>query len=97
MQFSLRGFRQNANLRLYSFQGLDGDYTRHQFTVRVDLDLARRYAICIQELPLLCRELLDKAGLSGGDTLTFSEQDMLYVANRREETKSAGQRKLQAE
>jgi hypothetical protein len=52
--------------------------------VKADLALIRRYGIQIQELPLLCRSLLDRCE-EGHETqaLVFSEDDMRACANER--------------
>jgi len=53
------GFDQAAGVRLYAFQG-DADGIRTDYTVGVDLALTASHGIRIQELPLLCRELLER-------------------------------------
>lgn len=58
VRFALMGFDQDAGVRLYAFQGI-ADGMRSNFTVGVDLALIRSFGIQIQELPLLCRELLE--------------------------------------
>ena len=84
MEFVLRGFKQDASIRRYSFQGIAGDRTRTEFTICADLVLARKYKIPLQELPLLCRNVLE-GQLDGGQdhALTFTEQDMVVYATRR--------------
>ena len=94
MQFSLTGFSQSANVRLYSFQGVNSDGMHREFTVGVDLNLARQYAISLQELPLLCRKLLEGQPAVGEvDSLTFSEQEMLGIAERRAEAQREAEQK----
>jgi len=94
MQFSLTGFSQSANVRLYAFQGVNNDRMHREFTVGVDLNLARRYAISLQELPLLCRKLLEEQPAVGEvDSLTFSEQEMLGIAERRAEAQREAEQK----
>ncbi len=76
MQFILLGFDQRAKIRRYAFQGI-ADRTRTEFTVGVDLSLLPRYGIHMQELPLLCRELLERRGAAAdGRALTFTEEEM---------------------
>ena len=58
-QFFLTGFAQAAGIRTYAFQGRI-DASRIDCTVEVDLALIPGYGIRIQELPLLCRELLQQ-------------------------------------
>ena len=94
MQFSLTGFSQSANVRLYAFQGVTNEGMHREFTVGVDLNLARRYAISLQELPLLCRKLLEGQPAAGEvDSLTFSEQEMLGIAERRAEAQREAEQK----
>jgi hypothetical protein len=94
MQFSLTGFSQSASVRLYGFQGVTTDGMRQEFTVGVDLNLARQYAISLQELPLLCRKLLEGQPAMGEVySLTFSEQEMLGIAERRAEAQREAEQK----
>ena len=65
MEFMLTGFRQDNNVRRYTFQGIDTDRKRSEFTVGVDLSLVRKYRIPMQELPLLCRGVLQSRSLAG--------------------------------
>jgi len=75
------GFDQNAGVRLYAFQG-DADGVRSNFTVGVDLALTASHGIRIQELPLLCRELLERQVEGpGGRTLTLTENECAFYAD----------------
>ena len=77
MQFILTGFTQDMGFRVFAFEGVKADRTRAQYTVRADLGLVRKYGIRVQELPLLCRSLLDKcAEHEEKRTLIYSEDDM---------------------
>ena len=58
-QFLLTGFTQAAGIRTYAFEGRV-DASLIGYTVKVDLALIPRYGIRIQDLPLLCRELLQQ-------------------------------------
>jgi hypothetical protein len=81
VRFTLMGFDQNAGIRLYAFQGtLDG--TRATFTVSVDLALIPTFGIQIQDLPLLCRELLERQ-VEGQEsrTLTLTDTEMRVQAD----------------
>jgi hypothetical protein len=77
MQFILTGFTQDMGFRVFAFEGIGDDRLRTKFTVKADLALIRRYGIRIQELPLMCRGLLDRR-IEGEDqrTLIFTEEDM---------------------
>jgi|ERR1700689_3584102 hypothetical protein len=84
MQFVLTGFTQDLGFRVFAFEGIGADRIRTKFTVKAELALIRNYGIRIQELPLLCRGLLDRRE-EGGEiqTLTFTEDEMRVCANER--------------
>lgn len=84
MQFSLIGFRQDTAFRVFIFEGTAADHTRTAYTVRADLALTRKHGIRVQELPLLCQALLERAGESEQKyTATFTEEKMsLHAAAR---------------
>ena len=81
-QFVLRGFHQTMAFRVFTFEGIAADRVRSLFTIRADLTLARRYRIPLQELPLLCRAVLERLH-DGGDKRAFAytEEDMRLFAN----------------
>jgi hypothetical protein len=96
MQFILTGFTQETGFRVFAFEGVVVGQIRTVFTVRADLALSRRYGIPMQELPLLCRSLLDRQdeGAHNQDesgekhaldkhALTFSEEEMRACADKR--------------
>jgi hypothetical protein len=85
MRFVLAGFRQNENIRHYSFQGIGDDRrTRTEFSVGVDLSLLHKHGIPLQEAPLLCSLLLtSRVGQEQLRSLMFSEDDMLAHVERR--------------
>lgn len=60
MQFTLTGFTQDAGCRVFAYDGVGEDRTRIKFTVRADLALSRKYGIRLQELPLICLEILER-------------------------------------
>jgi hypothetical protein len=77
LRFILNGFKQDAGFRLFAFQCVEVDNSRTDLTVRVDLSLIRVYGICVQDLPLLCRGLLERRTDSEAvRALTFTEGDM---------------------
>ena len=84
MDFVLTGFRQDSNVRRYAFQAIAADHTRKEITVEADLGLIRKHRIPLQELPLLCRRLLEgHAATTRSNALMFTEKEMLgYVADR---------------
>ncbi len=75
-QFLLSGFTQAAGIRIYAFEGRI-DAKRIDYTVEVDLALIPGYGIRIQDLPLLCRELLQqRAQPDETSSVVFTEQRM---------------------
>jgi hypothetical protein len=60
MRFILKGFNQDLEFRVFEFEGISVDRERESFTVGIDVALARKYGIRLQELPLLCRGVLDQ-------------------------------------
>src|SRR5262245_23401059 len=75
-QLILRGFSQTEGIRIYAFEGI-GDGRRADYTVEVDLALIPGYGIRIQDLPLLCRELLQQRVESSEiRALTLDEHEM---------------------
>lgn len=81
MHFTLAGFGQIANIRRYHFDGVDDARRTQRFSVDVDLELIHRYRIPIQELPLLCRRVLER----GTDvaSVMLPESDMVRYADDR--------------
>jgi hypothetical protein len=84
MQFVLTGFTHDIGFRVFTFDRIGEDRERTQCTVRADLALARKYGIQIQELPLLCRGLLDRSEEKGDmQSLVFTEDEMRVCADER--------------
>ena len=87
MQFILTGFTQDREFRVFAFEGINSDRVRTAFTVRADLSLSRTYGIRLQELPLMCRGILEhrEEGQEEGNldnALTFTEEAMrLHASN----------------
>ena len=95
MQFILTGFTQDLAFRVFAFERMGLDKVRTKYVVRADLALVRRYGIQMQELPLLCRILLDRND-DGEETLTFTEDDMCLHAKGRAAAKDAAAQKRKA-
>ena len=94
MEFVLTGFRQESNVRRFAFQRVAGDHSRTEFTVSADMSLLVKHKIPLQELPLLCRALLEDQQQAGpGKAVTFTETDMLVYVNRRSAAKDEADRK----
>jgi hypothetical protein len=85
MQFVLTGFSQDLAFRVFAFERMGLDRVRTKYAVKADLALVRRYGIPVQELPLLCRNLLVRSdnGEESERTLTFTEDDMCLHAKDR--------------
>lgn len=95
VQFALQGFRQDVEFRVFTFERIAADRTRSLFTVQADLALARRHRIPFQELPLLCRTVLEQVQEAGEQrAFVFTEADMRIFANGiAERAEAARQRK----
>ncbi len=77
MQFILTGFTQDTAFRVFEFDYVGPGQVRTQFTVRADLGLIRRYGIQVQDLPLLCRGVLEtRSEAEEARTFTFTEDKM---------------------
>src|SRR5580658_91337 len=88
MQFILTGFTQDREFRVFAFEGIAADRVRTPFTVKADLALSRTYGIRLQELPLMCRGILEQReegpeeGAAVENALTFTEEAMrLHASN----------------
>ena len=79
--FVLTGFRQDLGFRVFEFDRAGKAQTRTHHAVRADLTLVRKYGLHIQELPLLCRRLLE-ASEAPGTSLTLPEADMIACAEK---------------
>jgi hypothetical protein len=82
MQFLLTGFSQDMGFRVFAFERIAEDRTRTPFTVKTDLALTRRYGIRLQELPLLCRAVLERPHEDGEKrAFAYAEEDMRVYAD----------------
>jgi hypothetical protein len=80
MIYIFTGFRQVNSVRQFGFDCVAEDRSRTQVTVGADLALARKHFILLQDLPLLCRRLLETSdGSALTDSLTLTEDNMLAV------------------
>jgi hypothetical protein len=78
VDFILVGFSDHDGTRRFLFErtGPGTGPVREKFTVDADMVMARRYRISVQDLPLLCRRLLDDADGTVSRTLIFGEAQM---------------------
>jgi hypothetical protein len=94
MQFILTGFTQELGFRVFAFERLGEDRVRTRCTVKADLVLVRRYGIRLQELPLMCRGLLERGDeAEATPTMIFSEEQMRVCANERAAAKEGAAHK----
>jgi len=97
MQFILTGFTQDIGFRVFAFEGIAEDRSRTPFIVRTDLALIRRYGIRVQELPLLCRALLEHREEGEVErTITFTEEGMRLHADHAAAERDAAKRRKPA-
>ena len=84
MEFVLVGFIHSGSRRRFTFESNGADHRRTPVVVVADLTLARAYAIQVQDLPLVCRELLEHsepcAVAAGVVTLTEAHMAALRTA-----------------
>ncbi len=94
MQFILKGFSQAMAFRVFAFEGIAGGRTRTAFTVRADLALIRKYGIRLQDLPLLCRAVLERRP-EGEErrAFTYTEEDMGVYADCAAEREQAARKR----
>jgi hypothetical protein len=94
MQFVLTGFTHEKEFRVFAFARMGEDRVQTHCTVRADLALVRRYGIHLQELPLLCRTLLDRGEeATESRALTFTEEEMQVCANERTARQGAAKKR----
>jgi hypothetical protein len=91
LRFSMTGFTQDGGSRVFAFTRVEADGTRADFTVKADLALSRKYAIAVQELPLLCRLFLERASEAAEKrALTYPEDQMSLHAQECAAARAAG-------
>ena len=85
MYFVLNGFSQDMGFRVFAFEGITAERVRLirvPFTVRIDIALARKHGIRLQELPLLCRSVLERGHEDQEKrAYTYTEEDMCLHAD----------------
>ena len=80
MTLIFTGFLQANSVRQFAFDRVADDRSRTQVTVRADLALARKHDILMQDLPLLCRRLLEMTDTEGtASAVVFTEANMVDV------------------
>ncbi len=97
MQFILVGFKQDIGFRVFTFESVAADKVRTEYKIRADLSLAQKHGIRIQELPLLCRALLERGGEEEKNRPTlFTEDEMRLHARHCAEVHDAAMQKKKA-
>jgi hypothetical protein len=82
MDYILTGFTHDVGFRVFAFEGIAEDRVRTAYSVRADLALIRKYGIRVQELPLLCRKVLERReGQDPQRTFTYTEAEMRLRAD----------------
>jgi len=84
MDYVFTGFRQVEAIRHYGFEGIASDRSRTKYNVQADMALLRKYAIALQDVPLLCRRFLQER--EGNDDLVsvmMNEDAMRKYADAR--------------
>jgi hypothetical protein len=83
--YTLTGFTHDLRFRVFTFEGVGEDRIRTAYRVRADIALLPRYGIRVQELPLLCRGILERRDPGDKqDTFTYTEADMSLEASARD-------------
>ena len=85
VQFIFTGFKQDEGVRVFLYEDTGREHVGFRYAVRVDLGLARRYGIQTQELPLMCRGMLERREREElRDVVSFTEEEMsLHASNLR--------------
>jgi hypothetical protein len=88
MEYVLTNFQQQLNIRRFFFKGTNAARERLEFIVGVDLSVARKYAIPVQELPLLCLRYLEaRTDDLQPRGVTFTERQLADFAAQRDADK----------
>lgn len=99
LQFMLTGFKPDLGFRIFTFESNAVSGPKVNYSVKVDLSLARKYGIQTQALPLLCFALLERRNSIVGTTetaFTYSEDEMCIYARTCKEERAAAILKKQS-
>ena len=96
MVFALTSVANERNARRFTFKLTGVGQPQTTVVVAADLELARKYDIPFQELPLLCLRLLDGWTAGANESIVFAEKEMIEYANRRQEAKDLAEQKRRA-
>ncbi|HWC95172.1 MAG TPA: hypothetical protein VG456_00445 [Candidatus Sulfopaludibacter sp.] len=93
----MTGFSEESGVRRFKFKGTFANRTNEEFMVETDVALARKYSIPLQELPLLCRRLLEKdSELLNRRLIVFDEQLMREHSDQRAAAERASHERRKA-
>jgi len=82
MRYILTGFTHDMDFRVFAFECVAEDRSRTACSVKADLSLLRRYGIHVQDLPLLCRGILERRNADEPQfAFTYTEADMCQHAS----------------
>lgn len=87
MSFALTGSTTERGFRRFTFESGDKKQPKTTVVVSAEMSLVQKYAIPLQELPLLCCRFLDSWTEGAGHTTVFTEQEMAGYATRRKAAK----------
>ncbi len=88
MEYVLTNFQQQLNIRRFFFKGTNAAKERLEYIVGVDLSMARKYAIPVQDLPLLCLRYLEtRTDDLQPRGVTFTDRQLSDFAAQRDEDK----------
>jgi hypothetical protein len=96
MVFALTSVANEHNARRFTFELTGSGQPRTTVVVAADLELARKYEIPLQELPLLCLRLLEGWTAGTNASIVFAEKEMIEYANRRSRAKDLAEQKRRA-
>lgn len=97
-RFVITGFEDHQGFRAFLFDEITPTHKRIPRLVRVDLELARRHGIRIQELPLICSDLLDRQPAADlAQPICFPEQAMIDFAAQQSAARDPHRRKNAAD
>lgn len=80
MTFTLAGFDDRDGVRRFAFDRHSSDRSRTKVFVGADLGLARKHEIRLQELPLICVQLLESLQVGAlMSPVTLTEDKMIEI------------------
>jgi hypothetical protein len=80
MNILLAGFKDRDGARHFSFECVGADRSRTAVIVDADMALARKHDIRLQELPLICLQLIEAQGDEGPrGVITLTEDHMKAI------------------